>query len=296
MKRHQGRVPTASQLSCIALAIGLQFGVAGVAQAMEINTGNEDFKLRWDNTVKYSAAWRVKERSAVITEDVNTDDGDRNFSRGIVSNRVDLLSEMDASYRDVGLRVSAAGWYDRVYNQRNDNNSPIGSNSVSVPANEFTSATKKVHGRQTEFLDVFLFGDIKLGGMTATVRLGKHTVVYGESLFFGSNGIATAQGPVDLVKLVTVPGSQFKEILRPVEQVSTVLQLNSHLTVGAYYQLRWKESLIPAAGSYLSPADFAGNGAELLLAGPGSAFGRGADMKAKNSGQGGGAGPLGARG
>lgn len=277
-------------LGLISIAIGLQFGVIHAAQAIEIDTGVDDLKLRWDNTVKYNAAWRLKQVSPVVAGDANTDDGDRNFGKGLISNRVDLLSEVDATYRDVGLRVSAAGWYDRVYNTHNDNPGFAGGafpNNASVPANEFTRGTKRVHGRNTEFLDAFVFGKFDLGGVSTTVRLGKHTVVYGESLFFGSNGIANAQGPVDLVKLVTVPGSQFKEILRPVEQVSTVLQFSRNLTLGAYYQFRWHESRIPAAGSYFSPADFAGEGVETFLAGPLGAFGKTADMKPKSSGQGG---------
>ena len=31
------------------------------AHAFKFDTGNEDLKLRWDNTVKYSAAVRVKD-------------------------------------------------------------------------------------------------------------------------------------------------------------------------------------------------------------------------------------------
>jgi len=279
---------SAVPLSAVAIALCAQFGAIQNARALEIDTGIDQFKLRWDNTVKYNAGWRVKKQSDVVAGDANTNDGDRNFSKGLISNRLDLLSEVDATYQNVGLRVSAAAWYDQVYNSRNDNPGGLAfSNNASVPYNEFTDATKKVHGRNSEFLDAFVFGKFNLGGVDTTVRLGKHTVVYGESLFFGSNGIAAAQGPVDVVKLVTVPGSQFKEILRPVEQVSTVLQFSRNLTLGAYYQFRWHASRIPAVGSYFSPADFAGQGAEQFYAGPLGIFGKTADMKAKDSGQGG---------
>jgi len=37
------------------------------------------------------------------------------------------------------------------------------------------------------------------------VRLGKHALVYGESLFFGDNGIARAQGPMNVQKLFVFP-------------------------------------------------------------------------------------------
>lgn len=112
------------------------------ARAVPIETGNEVFKVRCDNTVKYSAATRLKEQSPVITADRNTDDGNRNFSRGLVSNRIDLLSELDATYRNFGARLSGAAWYDTVYNRTNDNNSPATNNNISVPFNEFTEATR----------------------------------------------------------------------------------------------------------------------------------------------------------
>lgn len=278
----------------LAALLGLQCGLLGAAQAVQFDTGVPDLKLRWDNTVKYSAGYRLRDAAPVLTADVNLDDGNRNFDKDVVSNRFDLLSEMDVSYRQFGARVSAAGWYDSVYNRRNDNDSPSTANSASVDPDEFTDATRKLHGRRGELLDAFVFGKFDLGSSPLTLRLGRHTVVYGESLFFGSNGIANAQGPVDIVKLVTVPGSQFKEILRPVNQLSGVLQLNPQVTLGAYYQLRWERSLIPGAGSYLSAADFVGDGAERFIVGaplvPGggaAAFWNAQQLKGDDSGQGG---------
>jgi hypothetical protein len=296
MKPTHGRAvrTVRAPLHRIAMAVALQCAFGTGASAMEIDTGHDDLKLRWDNTVKYNLGYRLKDPSDTLTADANLDDGNRSFRKGVVSNRFDLLSEMDLGYRDFGARLSGAGWYDTVYNRRNDNTSPQTANAVSVPYNEFPTATRNLHGRRAELLDAFVLGRFKLGSAPLTVRLGKHTLIYGESLFFGSNGIAAAQGPVDVVKLVTVPGSQFKEILRPVNQVSGVLQLTNKLTLGAYYQFSWQKSLIPGAGSFLSPADFVGDGAERFIAGAPIiagggpvAFWRGGDLKAKDAGQGG---------
>ena len=95
------------------------------SQAAQIDVGNPDIVLRWDNTVKYSVATRLKDPSPTLTSDVNTDDGDFNFKKGkLISNRLDLLSEFDVHYQDVGLRLSGAAWYDSVYNRGNDNPGP----------------------------------------------------------------------------------------------------------------------------------------------------------------------------
>lgn len=279
----------------VVALVALSGALGGVtAQAFELDTGNQDLKVRWDNTLKYSNAVRTKSPSAQLTADPNLDDGNRNFGKGIISNRVDLLTELDVGYKDFGARLSGAAWYDTVYNRTNDNNSPATANAYSVPHNRFTGDTRDLHGRNAEVLDAYVFGRFDLDGRQATVRLGKHVVVYGESLFFGGNGIAGAQAPVNVIKALSVPGSQVKEILMPVPQVSTQIQLTPELSAGAYYQFRWEKLRLPGVGSYFSGLDIGGPGAERLLLPPGAVpgipnaalFSTG-DVKAKNSGQGG---------
>jgi hypothetical protein len=109
-------------------------------------------------------------------------------------------------------------------------------------------------------LDAFAYAKGEIGGMRGTVRLGKHTLQWGESLFFGQNGIANAQGPVDIAKIVSVPGWQFKEVLLPVEQISGSLQVAEGVSLGAYYQFKWRPSKIPGVGSYFSNQDYVGTG------------------------------------
>ena len=278
----------------LAMSVVLQFGLMRSTQALEFDTGNSDLKVRWDNTFKYSVAARVKNRSdALVTDDpaanrnsLNLDDGDRNFGRGLISNRLDLLSELDVAWKNkFGGRVSAAAWYDSVYNRNNDNDAPDRVNQTSRPFNEFTDATRKLHGRKAEVLDAFVFANGDIGGHSANVRLGKHTLLYGETLFFGANGIANAQSPVDVVKLLSVPNSQFKEIILPVNQVSGQIQLKDNLALGGYYQFEFRKSRIPAVGSYFSSVDVFDDGGERFLFAPGVGAPRIGDLKARDGGQ-----------
>lgn len=269
-----------------ALAIAAAALLASNAHAFEVPTEDEDLKIRFDNTVKYSLATRLKSPSAVLTADANQDDGNRNFKKGsIIGNRLDLLSEFDVRYRDVGLRLSAAGWHDAAYSGRNNNDSPFTNNSASVAYNEFAPGTKAIHRNKLELLDALVFGKAEVGGMLLTGRLGRHTLLYGESLFFGGNGIAAAQAPLDIVKLLSVPNTQFKEMMRPVPQASAQLQINSNLSVGGYYQFQWERDRVPAAGSYFSGVDILDDGGERFLLGPGLALARRADRDARDSGQ-----------
>lgn len=276
---------------------------AGPAAAFEVRTGDPELKVLWDTTVKYSNAFRLSKPSQAIvsgqnydpgaaTYFPNTDDGSRNFGRGLISSRFDLLSELDVVYKGFGARVSAAAWFDSVYRRdHNANDSPGTSNTWSVPYNVFTDATRKLHGGDAEILDAFVFGRLQVGGMPTTLRLGKHTLLYGESFMLGANGIAAAQAAIDVVKAATVPNSQFKEFMRPINQVSGQIQLSPELMLGAYYKLDWESDRLPGSGSYFSMMDAIADGGERLIVGhapPGNVFfGRIGNMKAKKSGQGG---------
>ena len=227
------------------------------AHAFQFDTDNSDLNIRWDTNLKYTAGWRVKDQQGKLIADPTLDDGDRNFDKGsMINNRADLFTEFDVNYRGAGVRASASAWYDEVYNSKNDNDSSDTANSVSVSHNEFTDETRKLHGRDLELRDAFVYSDFDItDDVWGVVRLGQHSLLYGESLFFGSNGIAGGMMPINAIQALSVPNSQFKELVLPVNQVSGELLLTQSLSVGGYYQFEWERTRIPAAGSYFSPAD-----------------------------------------
>ena len=278
------------------LAAAAALLASGASSAFEFDSGNPDVKIRWDNTLKYSNAFRLKDRSpglsttqfgpagVVGANNQNQDDGNNNFGKGLVSNRADLLSELDITGPNWGGRISAAAWYDTVYNRSTDN---PGISANHSPASEFTSDTRSLMGRKAELLDAFVFGKFDLADKPASVRLGRHTLLWGESLFFGVNGIAGGQAPLDLIKLLSVPNSQFKETVRPTGKLSGQVQLSSDVAVGAYWTYEWEKTRLAPVGSYLSASDSMGPGAERINAGPTGTFTRQADLDARDRGQGG---------
>lgn len=266
-----------------------QRGVAALAlctlafsgQAMELDSGNPELKLRWDNSLKFSTAYRLKAADPALLISANADDGDRNFGKGPVSQRLDLLSEFDAQYRQFGFRLSAAAWYDRSYQRTNDNNNPATANHT--PANEFSAEARRLHGRKAEIMDAFFAINDKLGDTSYTVRLGQHSMTWGETLFFGNNGIAGLMMPFDIVKAASVPNTQVKELVRPVPMLSGQVQVTPSVTLGAYYQVNWQASRLPAAGTYFSTGEITQGGSEPWYF-VGSHL---ADRKASGRGQGG---------
>jgi hypothetical protein len=245
----------------------------------------ERLQLRWDNTLKYSAGWRVQPRSPELLGNVNGDDGNRNFAPGLIGNRVDLLSEVDVTYRAFGARVSAAGWYDLVYNLGNDHDASGTLNASSTPPGRFAAATRDLHGRKAEVLDAFGFVRGQLGPVPANLRIGRHTVLWGESLLVADNGISNAQAPTDLIKALSVPASQAKELFLPVAQLSGQLGPVAGLTVSAFYQLEWRRTRLPGAGSYFATSDVLDAGGDRLLLPAQMALHRGADLTPPQGGQ-----------
>lgn len=264
---HGRRCAVAAAAACLAATAG----------AIELETNNPDWSVRWDNTVRASTKYRLGSADPSLKDSfrqvptgapppapasfsfpqaLNFNAGDQNFQKkGVVSTRVDWLSELDAVWRkDFGLRVSAAAWYDDKLHRRTraDNDPTIGQ----TPFDSFPEHTRRVAGRDAEVLDAFVFGGWRLdNGMKLTTRAGRHALQWGESVFFGDNGIARAQGPIDIDKLLASPNAQFKEVIRPVPQLSAQLQVSPEVSLGAYVQFGWEADRLPPAGSYFSTAN-----------------------------------------
>ena len=107
-------------------------------------------------------------------------------------------------------------------------------------------------------LDAFVFGGVDLGDVPVQAKLGRHTVYWGESLLLGGNlhSIAYAQNPLDLQKGFATPGTEAKELFRPLNQLSVQAQVTDTLSVAAQYMLEWEPARYPEGGTYLGPVDF----------------------------------------
>ena len=138
-------------------------------------------------------------------------------------------------------------------------------------------------------------------------RTGLDADVYAEPLVYGTMVlVATEANTVYSLDAATgnvlwsknygisVPNSQFKEVILPVGQVSAQLQMTPTMSLAGYYQFQWNKSQLPAAGAFFSNIDILDFGGERILAGPPlvpqgmpAAFYRSFDQFASDSGQGG---------
>lgn len=272
MKSSQARTasPKTSK-RLLGTMIAAALAAAGSAGAAEITTGNPDLVLRWDTTVKVNLANRVEDEDASILASPNYDDGDRNFGQGMVSERLDVLTEFDFVWQDrLGFRVSAAGWWDLAYGNL-DRGSAATSNHLENgrAAVGLSDATDKYfHGPSGELLDAFVFGKFDLGGVPLNVKAGRHTVFWGEAMLSPVHSLSYGQSALDLGKLFSVPGTEAKELFLPREAVSMQLQATPELSFAGQYFFDWEQARIPEAGSFLGFNDHLLAGGESFIFGP----------------------------
>ena len=258
-----------------ALAIAALFAASGAVQAFEIDTGNPDLQIRWDNTVRYNIGMRAESQDSKIIGNPNFDDGDRNFSNGsLVTNRFDVLSEFDFVYKKMlGFRVSGAGWYDFAYSSL-DNTSNATANTLvnNVPvAGALSDYTKRyAKGVSGEWLDAFAFANFDAGDVPVNVKVGQHTVYWGDSLLLAGaiHGISYAQNPLDVWKGFATPGSEAKELFRPRGGITLQAQPMKELSVAGQWFYNWQADRIPESGSYLTINDSLNFGGDSFIVQP----------------------------
>tara|TARA_R110002073_G_scaffold62801_4_gene157415 strand:- start:286 stop:2031 length:1746 start_codon:yes stop_codon:yes gene_type:complete len=243
-------------------------------QAFKFDTPS-DWDIRWDNTVKGNLMMRVEDQDPSIYDPNRatpssaaalSDDADYSVKQGhFVSQRIDLLSEMDVIWKDkLGFRVSGAGWYDFAY----DNSAYPSSGAtkgfpsvdstfvyLTVQPGEYNDAAKDLHYRGGELLDAFVFGNFELSdSVSANVRIGRHTLYWGQSLLSTGaiHGFAGSMAALDLAKGLGTPGSEAKELFIPNNKISSTFQFTGGFSVSAFYAMGFEPLRWPAAGTYFS--------------------------------------------
>ena len=259
----------------------LLLAATGAGHAFPIDTGNPDLTLRWDNHVRYNLGVRARSPDRSILNNTTYDNSDSRFDRGdVVMNRVDLLTEFDLVHRKrSGLRLSAALWYDHAYRsdvERTANSGFIipglGDISAAYPGNRYTHHTKRWNrGPSGEILDAFVFTGFEAGQVPVNLKLGQHTIYWGESLFSFVHGVSYGQGPIDLRKALANPGVEAKELFKPLPQLSATAQLRDDLSIAGQYYLKWRPSQFPDGGTYFGVLDALTQGGGTFVVNPAQA-------------------------
>jgi len=221
--------------------------------------GHPDWSLDFAHILRATLAQRMARPDGRIANNGSVDQGDALFQRGdFIAKRIDWLGELNLRYRQRhGLRLSATAWVDGAYgNQGRANPAAQPSASPSYAGNVFTHYVQRYYrGPSGEFLDAFAFTSLDAGESVWNLKLGRHAVVWGESMFGTGHAIAYAQTPSDGLKSIANPGASAKETSLPIHQLSLVAQINPELSLLGQYLFEWRANRIPEGGTYFGVAD-----------------------------------------
>jgi hypothetical protein len=212
---------------------------------------------------------RTESPDRSLLANINADDGDRAFRPGLVSERVDMVTELSAQRGALGFDVSAQGWYDAAYNTDSANTSPATFNPITSSNRGFPGDVRDLMGRQAEVLNAFVKDTVQAGDVPVTVAVGRQTLLWGESLLFPENGIAAAQAPVDEIKSLASPLAEARELYLPVGQIVVRAAPGGGFSLEAYDQVEWRPNRLPGVGSFFSTSDIQDIGGERFLAADG---------------------------
>ena len=234
-------VPAALAAGAAILGVFLQ---APPARAVEFGSGQVQGSV--DTTISQGVAFRVEDRDGTLAGKANSNDGNLNYDRGIVSNVSKFTTDLDIQAGGFGAFVRTTGFID--FENRDGERDRTG----------LSEEAKERVGSDIGLLDAYVTAPFEIGDAAVDLRLGKHVLNWGESTFI-PNGIA-AINPFDVSKL-RQPGSELREALLPVWMASVDAAPTDFLSVAAFYQLAWEETHIDPVGSYFSVTDYAGPGA-----------------------------------
>lgn len=213
-----------------------------------------------DTTLSFGQLWRLESRD-LSNDDMNGNDGNRNFNKGLVSQVFKINSDLQARYKNMGVFVRGVAFYDtQIIDKRNDylsNNQPFQPSQTSPQSNRFTKATRNEAGHHAELLDAYIYGHTEIANLPITARLGNQVFNWGETQFYrgGLNSVSA----INAAKF-RLPGAEIKEVLLPAEAISLNIGLSQNLSLETFYQWNWEETTVDPVGTYFSETDLFADG------------------------------------
>lgn len=247
------------RLAKLPLAVSLASTLAAPAFGVTFNIG--EIEGQFDSSLSVGASWSTAKANKDLIGVNNggrglsqtSDDGHLNFKRGETFSKIFKgIHDLELKYGDTGVFVRGKYWYDfelkdegRQFKDISDSNRKEGAQSSGA-----------------QILDAFVYHNYAVGDQPGSVRLGKQVVSWGESTFIqgGINSI----NPVD-VSAFRRPGAEIKEGLIPVNMFYVAQSLTENLSMEAFYQLEWDQTVTDNCGTFFSQADMVSDGCDRNL-------------------------------
>ena len=236
------------------LALAVALGTAAPAYAANFNIG--EVEGQFDSSMSIGASWSMADRDMDLVGEANGgtgytqtgDDGRLNFKKGETFSKIFKgVHDLELRYRDSGAFVRGKYWYDFELKDE------------SRPFKDISDSGRKEAAQSSgaEILDAFLYHNFYLGDLPGTVRVGRQVVSWGESTFIGNS--INSINPVDAAAFRR-PGAEIKEGLIPVNMLFASQSLTDRLSMEAFYQLEWEQTIVDNCGTFFASNDVAANG------------------------------------
>jgi len=239
-----------------SLALAVALGTAAPAYAVNFNIG--EIEGQFDSAMSIGASWSMADRDMDLVGLANGgtgstqtgDDGRLNFKKGETFSKIFKgVHDLELRYRDSGAFIRGKYWYDfelkdesRLFKDISDSNRKEAAQSSGA-----------------QILDAFLYHNYAIGDLPGTVRLGKQVVSWGESTFIGNS--INSINPLDAAAFRR-PGAEIKEGLIPVNMLYVSQSLTDRLSMEAFYQLEWDQTIIDNCGTFFASNDVAADGCD----------------------------------
>lgn len=267
------------------------------AQAQSFEFYKEGIEGNFDSEISMGSSWRVEKQDDSLLTPGNFEDSNANFSEGTAFSQVFKGShDLQLSYQNFGGFVRGKYWYDTALKNNNVDYGHTPTATIGTGDTDPLSLNHAGNSRLDDsdfneyskfsgavILDAFIYGGFTVLDMPLDVRLGKQVVSWGESTFI--MGGVNAINPVD-INGFTRPGAEIKEVLLPVNMAYTNLGLTENISLEAFYQLEYQESVLPGCGTYFSPVDYISEGCNVIdLTAQNASLQRSDDVKPNSDGQ-----------
>jgi hypothetical protein len=244
-------------LAIAAMLGGSCIAIPAAAGEFQLDNGAEG---KWTLNASAGIGRRVGSPDSALISTANggrggssNDDGELNYDKGSVFTSILRLNgEVMIKQDQVGALLGAKSWYDYTGKHRSVAHGNFGNAYIPGRTLDDSGFDRLTKFSGVELGNAYVFANVDVTDhVPLNIKLGNQVVNWGESLFIpGINQF----GAFD-VTAANRPGAQVKDILLPIPQIAASVGLAEGLSLDAFYQFRWRKTVLDGCGTYWSLSD-----------------------------------------